>query len=82
VEDQYGILCFGDIELKQNRTLLVSALSDVRMRVLLDLLQEIAGDYLGKPEMSRDPALAIDKLSGEITAQPSKGRAGRRRRGG
>ncbi len=82
VEDQYGILCFGDIELKQNRTLLVSAMSDVRMRVLLDLLQEIAGDYLSKPQMSRDPVLAIDKLSGKMTKQPSKGtprRKGRRR---
>jgi hypothetical protein len=82
VEDQYGILCFGDIELTQNRTLSVSAMSDLRMRVLLDLLQEIAGDYLSKPQMSRDPALAIDKLSGKITAQPSKGMSGRRRRRG
>jgi hypothetical protein len=79
VEDQYGILCFGDIELTQNRTLSVSAMSDVRMRVLLDLLQEIAGDYLGNSQISRDPALAIDKVSGKMTKKPSKGRSRRRR---
>jgi len=31
------------------------------MRVLLDLLQQIAGDILGEPHMERDPLPAIDK---------------------
>jgi hypothetical protein len=55
-------------------------MSDLRMRVLLDLLQEIIGDYLGKPQMSRDPALAIDKLSRKMVAPPSKRIARRKRR--
>lgn len=80
VRDQYGILCFGDIELKQNHTLLVTAMSDVRMRILLDLLQEIAGDYLGQPRMSRDPVLTIDKSTRKMTPQPSKRKPRRRRR--
>jgi hypothetical protein len=80
LEDQYGILCFGDIELKQNRTLLVTAISDLRMRVLLDLLQEIAGDHLGKPRMKRDPVLVIDKLSNKMVERPPKGRPWRKRR--
>jgi hypothetical protein len=71
-EDEYGVLCFGDIELRQNHTLVVSAMSDVRMRVLLELLQEIAGDHLGRPRMSWDPLPAIDKPSGKRTPRTSK----------
>jgi len=73
-EDQYGILCFGDLELKENHTLLVTAMSDLRMRVVLDLLQEIAGDCLGTPQLSRDPVPVIEK-----TARRSRGRLSRRR---
>jgi hypothetical protein len=79
-EDRYGILCFGDVELKQNHTLVVSAMSDLRMRVLLAVLEEIAGDYLGEPLMSRDPAPAIDKLSSQMKAQAQKRTPQRRRR--
>lgn len=82
VEDQYGILCFGDIELKQNHTLVVSAMSDPRMRVLLDQLGEIAGDCLGEPLLSRDVAPTIDKPARQTKAQASKRpprRIGRRR---
>lgn len=61
VESEYGMLCFGDLELKQNRTLLVTALSDRRMRVLRDLLQELFGDSLGAPQLARDPIPTIDK---------------------
>lgn len=74
VEDQYGILCFGDLELKENRTLLVTAMSDLRMHVLLDLLQEIAGDCLGTPQLSQDPVPVIEK-----TARKSRRRSSRHR---
>ena len=72
VEDQYGIFCFGDVELKQNRTLLASALSDLRMRVLLDLLQEIAGDYLIEPQMRIDDVPVIKKPPGKPGRRWSK----------
>ncbi len=83
VEDQYSSLCFGDLELKNNRTLLVTAMSDLRMQTLLALLQEIAGDCLTEPRMSQDPMLVIDKETGkmkrirESRPQPSKRRSRR-----
>ncbi|TAK32176.1 MAG: hypothetical protein EPO21_15665 [Chloroflexota bacterium] len=80
VEDQYGILCFGDIELKQNHTLVVSAMSDLRMRILLDVLDELAGGCLGEPLMSHDPAPTIDKLARQARAQVPKGTPQRVRR--
>ena len=63
VEDQYGILCFGDIELRENRTLLVTAMSDLRMDISLNILKEITGDSLGKPKIAYDKILLIDKLT-------------------
>jgi len=81
VEDQYGILCFGDIELKHNRTLVLSAMSDLRMQRLLALLSEIAGDVVGHPQMSHDPVAVIDKATGKMRQiQSTKPRPGRRRR--
>jgi hypothetical protein len=80
VEDQYGILSFGDVELKHNRTLVVGAMSDLRMRVLLAMLQEVAGDLLGKPRMSHKPILAIDKATGAMRKiGPSRGKTRRKR---
>jgi len=81
VEDQYGILCFGDIELEHNRTLVLSAMSDLRMQRLLALLDEIAGDVVGQPQMSHDPVAVIDKATGKMRqTQSSKPRPKRRRR--
>lgn len=86
VEDQYGFLCFGDLELKHNHTLLVTAMSDLRMQTLLALLQELAGDCLGDPRMSQDPMWVIDKQTGKMKRiresrhRSSKRRSRRRRR--
>jgi hypothetical protein len=80
VQDRHGILCFGDVALKQNHTLLVTAMSDLRMRVLLDLLQEIAGDYLGTPQMSRDPLVVIDKTASRARLRLPQRNPSRRRR--
>lgn len=68
IEDQYGFLCFGDFELKHNRTLLVSAMSDLRMEILLDLLLENAPIGLGKPRISRGSVYVIDKNTGKTRA--------------
>ena len=54
----YGTLCFGDIELQENHTLLVTALSDARMEVLLELLRPLE---LGTPQMQLDPSPRLDK---------------------
>ena len=70
LDNQYGTLCFGDIELKQDRTLLVTAMSDVRMRMLLDLLNEVAADLITQPKMHYDSVLAIDKRTGKQVQVP------------
>lgn len=63
LKDQYGINCFGDIELKQNRTLLVTAMSDLRMQLLLNMLKELAGEKLGTPIITHNQMQTIDKWS-------------------
>ncbi|MGH9846713.1 MAG: SEC-C metal-binding domain-containing protein [Blastocatellia bacterium] len=50
-EDQYGILCFGDFELKNNETLAVITVSHPRMEALLKLLKEITDGSIGVAEM-------------------------------
>jgi hypothetical protein len=73
-EDQYGILCFGDLELKRNRTLLVTAMSDIRMQTLLNLLKELTGERLGVPEIAYDPVQVIDKRSRRLSLREIKPR--------
>jgi hypothetical protein len=72
LEDQYGILCFGDIELKQNRTLLITAMSDLRMQILLNLVREIAGEQLGSPKIIHDKIQLFDKRF--YGSQPRRGK--------
>jgi hypothetical protein len=81
VEEEYGILCFGDIELKRNHTLLVSTMSDLRMQTLLALLQEIAGDLLSEPRITYDAVLVINKETGKTQEKrPSRSQTSRRRK--
>jgi hypothetical protein len=54
----YGTVCFGDFELQENGTLLVTALSDVRMKVLLELLRPL---NLGTPQMQLDSFTHVEK---------------------
>jgi len=54
----YGTLCFGDLELQDHRTLLISALSDVRMKTLLDLLGLL---NLGTLKRQHDPLPRLQK---------------------
>ena len=53
-----GTLCFGDIELLGSRTLLVSALSDARMEILLELVRPLK---LSTPKMHKDPVPRLEK---------------------
>ena len=53
-----GRLCFGDIELLENQTLLLTALSDTRMEVLLELVHPLK---LGTPQMQKDPVPRLEK---------------------
>jgi len=79
VEDEYGILCLGDVELKKDRTLLIGAMSDLRMQLLLSLLAEIAGDLLGSPKMQYDRAPVIRKQDRPSESRRFFGRLGRKR---
>jgi hypothetical protein len=54
----YGTLCFGDFELQEHGVLLVTALSNTRMEVLLDLLGPLK---LDAPQMQRDPLPRFEK---------------------
>jgi len=65
----YGTLCFGDFELQENHTLLITALSDTRMEVLLDLVRPL---NLSTPQMKLEPFTRVEK-------QPQK-TSGRKRR--
>ncbi len=44
-DSQYGVNCFGDIELQGNRKLIVTAMSNNRMRLLLDILSKMIVDF-------------------------------------
>ncbi len=48
----YGTLCFGDFELQENDTLLITALSDIRMEVLLEVVRPLK---LGTPQIQVEP---------------------------
>ena len=80
VEDKYGILCLGDVELKQNHTLLISAMSDLRMQMLLKVIKEIAGDCLGVPEIAHDRVEAMEKRRERTVLLRAKSESRRKRR--
>jgi hypothetical protein len=61
IETEFGIICFGDIELKGYDGLLVTAMSDSRLRYLLDLLKEIASDCIGEPKITKDSPKYLPK---------------------
>lgn len=53
-----GRLCFGDIELLEDRTLLLTALSDTRMELLLELIRPL---NLGTPEIHKETVARLLK---------------------
>ena len=54
----YGTLCFGDFELQDNHTLLITALSDARMEVLLELVRPL---NLVTPQIQQEPFPHLEK---------------------
>ncbi|MCX7011140.1 MAG: hypothetical protein NTW86_01000 [Candidatus Sumerlaeota bacterium] len=58
---QHGSLCFGDVELVENRELIVTALSAMRMALLLYVLYDLAGSLLTIPRISYDPIEMLDR---------------------
>lgn len=74
LQREYGILCFGDIDLKADQTLVVTAMSDLRMTYLLALLKEITQDRLGVPQITyaQSKDFLVDKLANKSPIQPTK----------
>ena len=70
-----GRLSFGDIELLERQTLLISALSDARMEVLLELVRPLK---LGTPHIEQDSFLRLEKPAREVPAR-KRGHTPRRR---
>ena len=68
-KSRYGIICFGDIELRERQTLIVTAMSNRRMRTLLGVLRD-TGVTLPAPRMSYDRVQVIDKRTGEAALVP------------
>jgi hypothetical protein len=64
-ETRYGIVCFGDIELRDNHTLTLTALSPLRMRWLLTIVAEDILPWVSHPTISADPLRGVDKQTGE-----------------
>jgi hypothetical protein len=69
IETPQGIVCFGDIELRYNSTLVVTAMSDLRMHILLEVLREDCGDVLGRPDLEYETLYVIDKRTGKKVAR-------------
>ena len=69
IKARYGILCFGDLELQEDSTLLITALSDARMEILLELVSPL---NLGTPQMQLEPFTYVEK--------PLQKASGRKRR--
>ena len=63
---RYGTLCFGDFELQENHTLLITALSDARMEVLLELVRPLK---LGTPRIKLEPYPHLKKLVRKVSAR-------------
>ncbi len=71
VQEQFGTLCFGDLELKNNNTLIARAMSERRWQAMLDFLQEVLGDTLGTPQIQYEPVQGFDKRTRkQITRKP------------
>ncbi len=58
VEAAEGMLCFGDIELRPNGALVVTALSERRMAALSDLVRPL---QVSAPQLQRDVVSPVEK---------------------
>lgn len=63
-ESRYGIICFGDIELREEHTLLITALSPLRMHWILTFLADVLPLDRDNATMITGPIQWIDKRTG------------------
>lgn len=82
LESEYGILCFGDLELQYQQVLIASAMSTPHMAVLMDLLAEDAGGVgLPDPAVEHGPIPVFDKRTRKRYMLPPR-RAAKRKQWG
>ena len=60
-EDEFGTLCFGSIEIRENQAIVITAMSDPQMQMLLKVLNELLDRPLGTPRIEYDQVEVIDK---------------------
>ena len=65
-ERPQGKQCFGDIELLENRTLLITALSDIRMELLRELVHPFTPSI---PRIQREPLPHLEKPKRPVSAR-------------
>ena len=64
-ESRYGIICFGDFELRDRRTLIITAMSNRRRRILLDLVRGLAAAPRKAPRIEYKEVPVTDKRTGQ-----------------
>jgi SEC-C motif len=72
LDTRHGRLCFGDFELQEDQTLLITALSDTRMEILLELVRPL---NLGSPQIHQDPLPQMDKPVRKVPARRRRRRS-------
>ncbi len=60
-QDELGTLCYADLELKNNDTLIVTAMTAARMETMLDLFNEIAAEVLPMPQIKFEQVPVLNK---------------------
>jgi hypothetical protein len=82
LESEYGVICFGDIELQHQQVLIASAMSTPRMAVLMDLSAGDAGGVrLPDLAVEHDPIQVFDKRTRKRYMLPPRHDAKRKRPG-
>jgi hypothetical protein len=64
LENRYGIICFGDLELRDQHTLIVTALSPVRLRWILTILEQTLPPGVASPTLTISSIQWIERRTG------------------
>lgn len=63
-ESRYGIISFGDIELRDQHTLAITALSPLRLQWIFTILADVLPPGVASPTVTTGPIQWIDKQTG------------------
>jgi hypothetical protein len=65
MEHRYGIVCFGDVELRPDDMLVASAMSPRRMDTLLEALRQAGEGVLPQPRVTQERTNVLDRRTGK-----------------